>query len=83
MVLDRWPHLAADHGFTLKSDTRHQWTYRGQITPENRRIELMAVVTNAVEKPFPALTADSLLTVDGLPIYHMEQFSVGLVPLGR
>ena len=83
MVLDRWPHLAADHGFTLKSDTRHQWTYRGQITPENRRIELMAVVTNAVEKPFPVLTADSLLTVDGLPIYHMEQFSVGLVPLGR
>ena len=81
MALDRWPHLADDHCFTLKSDSRHQWTYRGQITPENRRIELLAVVTNMVEKPFPVLTADSLLTVDGLPIYHMEQFSIGLVPV--
>ncbi len=81
MALDRWPHLADDHCFTLKSNSRHQWTYRGQITPENRRIELIAVVTNMVEKPFPVLTADSLLTVDGLPIYHMEQFSIGLVPV--
>lgn len=83
IALDRWPHLAENHCFTLKSDTHHQWTYRGQITPENRRIELLAVVTNVVDKPFPLLTADSLLTVDGLPIYHMEQFSIGLIPLSQ
>ncbi len=83
MALDRWPHLGDDHCFTLKSDIRHRWTYRGQITPENRHIELLALVTNVVEEPFPVLTADGLLTVDGLPIYHMEQFSIGLVPLDR
>ncbi len=83
MALDRWPHLADDHFFTLKSDIHHQWTYRGQITPENRRMELLAVVTSVVEKPFPVLTADSLLTVDGLPIYHMEKFSIGLEPIGK
>ncbi len=83
IALDRWPHLADDHCFTLKSDIHHQWTYRGQITPENRRIELVAVVTSVEEKPFPMLTADSLLTVDGLPIYHMEQFSIGLIPVTK
>ena len=83
VALDRWPHLADDHCFTLKSAIRHQWTYRGQITPENGRIELIAVLTNVVEKPFPMLTADGLLTVDGLPIYHMEKFSIGLIPLSK
>ncbi len=83
IALDRWPHLADDHCFTLKSDIHHQWTYRGQITRENKRIELIAAVTNVVEKPFPILTADSLLTVDGLPIYHMEQFSIGLIPVNH
>ena len=81
MARDRWPHLADDHCFTLKSERHHQWTYRGQITPENKRIELLAVVTDVTGKPFPMLTADSLLTVDGLPIYHMEQFSIGLIPV--
>ncbi len=80
MALDRWPDLAHDHRFTLKSAIHHQWTYRGQITPENKRMELIAVVTSVVKKPFPVLTADSLLTVDGLPIYHMENFSIGLEP---
>jgi 3-hydroxymyristoyl/3-hydroxydecanoyl-(acyl carrier protein) dehydratase len=83
IALDRWPHLTETHCFTLKSDTHHQWTYRGQITPENRRIELLAVVTDVEDEPFPVLTADSLLTVDGLPIYHMEQFSIGLIPVAQ
>jgi len=81
MALDRWPDLVRNHCFSLISKVPHQWTYRGQITPENRRIELLAVVTNVVEKPYPVLTADCLLTVDGLPIYHMEKFSIGLVPV--
>jgi len=83
MALDRWPHLADDHCFTLVSDIPHQWTYRGQITPENRHIELKAIVTKIVEKPYPVLTANSLLTVDGLPIYHMQDFSIGLLPIKR
>jgi PfaB family protein len=81
MALDRWPHFADDHCFTLVADIPHRWTYRGQITPENRHVEIKAIVTKIIEKPYPVLTADSLLTVDGLPIYHMQDFSLGLLPI--
>jgi 3-hydroxymyristoyl/3-hydroxydecanoyl-(acyl carrier protein) dehydratase len=81
MALDRWPELVKDHCFTMISAIPHQWTYRGQITPENKRVELLAVVTKADPAPHPVLTADCLLTVDGLPIYHMQNFSIGLVPI--
>ncbi|MDX2447222.1 MAG: beta-ketoacyl synthase N-terminal-like domain-containing protein [Desulfobacterales bacterium] len=83
IALERWPDMVKTHCFSLVSKVPHQWTYRGQITPENRRIELLAVVTNIIEKPYPMLAADCLLTVDGLPIYHMEKFSIGLVPINR
>jgi 3-hydroxymyristoyl/3-hydroxydecanoyl-(acyl carrier protein) dehydratase len=83
MALDRWPDLVKDHCFTMISTIPHQWTYRGQITPENKRVELLAVVTKADPAPHPVLTADCLLTVDGLPIYHMQDFSIGLVPIKR
>jgi len=83
IALDRWPELVKDHRFSMSSNIPHQWTYRGQITPENKRVELLAVVTKVNPAPHPVLTADCLLTVDGLSIYHMQNFSIGLIPIKR
>ena len=83
MALDRWPERVKDHRFSMISNLPHQWTYRGQITPENKHVALLAVVTKADPAPHPVITADCLLTVDGLPIYHMQDFSIGLIPIKR
>ena len=59
---------------------RHKWVYRGQIVPRNRKITVEAVVTELSETPQPLIMADGLLSVDGLPIYQMENFGIRLVP---
>jgi acyl transferase domain-containing protein len=78
-ALDRWKSLEKSHRFSLATGQRHQWTYRGQITPANRRIELQAIVTRVTETPFLEIHADGLLKVDGLCIYKMENFGLRLV----
>jgi acyl transferase domain-containing protein/3-hydroxymyristoyl/3-hydroxydecanoyl-(acyl carrier protein) dehydratase len=76
----RWPHLAGTHRFGLHTGHSHRWTYRGQVLPANRRVTVEAAVTEVIESPFPALIAEGLLMVDGLPIYRMEEFGIELVP---
>ncbi len=80
-ALDRWGHLEKSHMFSLVTEQGHQWTYRGQITPKNKRIELQAIVTRVVETPFPGIYADGLLKVDGLCIYKLENFGLRLIPV--
>jgi 3-hydroxymyristoyl/3-hydroxydecanoyl-(acyl carrier protein) dehydratase len=79
----RWPHLVGSHRFGLAADRRHRWTYRGQILPANRRVTVEASITEVIESPSPALIAEGLLMVDGLPIYRMEEFGIELVPYKR
>jgi 3-hydroxymyristoyl/3-hydroxydecanoyl-(acyl carrier protein) dehydratase len=81
MAMDRWRRLEKSHMFSLVTEQRHQWTYRGQITPENNHIELRAMVTRVKETPFPEIYADGLLKVDGLCIYKMENFGLRLIPV--
>jgi 3-hydroxymyristoyl/3-hydroxydecanoyl-(acyl carrier protein) dehydratase len=61
--------------FELVPGTRHRWTYRGQVTPENKQVSVQAVVT-ARDDAARRLTADGLLLVDGRVIYRMEGFSL-------
>jgi 3-hydroxymyristoyl/3-hydroxydecanoyl-(acyl carrier protein) dehydratase/3-oxoacyl-(acyl-carrier-protein) synthase len=77
----RWPHLNATHRFGLHTGRSHRWTYRGQILPSNRRVTVEAAITEVIESPHPALIAEGLLMVDGLPIYRMEEFGIQLVPI--
>ena len=81
ILLQRWPNLAESHCFSLVSDIKHSWTYRGQILPSNKVVRVQAVVTKMITEPLPRIWCDSLLSVDGLPIYEMKNFSLGLVPL--
>jgi 3-hydroxymyristoyl/3-hydroxydecanoyl-(acyl carrier protein) dehydratase len=82
-TFQRWPHLADSHRFGLHTGRSHRWTYRGQVLPSNRQVTVEAAITAVIESPHPALIAEGLLMVDGLPIYRMEEFGIELVPIDR
>jgi 3-hydroxymyristoyl/3-hydroxydecanoyl-(acyl carrier protein) dehydratase len=79
-ALQRWPGKIASHRFAAAVGSSHRWTYRGQILPSNRRVTVDAHITRAADTPYPELTAEGILRVDGLAIYRMEDFTVRLVP---
>ena len=57
----------------------HTWTYRGQIIPGNKRVEVDAVITKREDGPKPMLLASGFLKVDGVYIYEMVDFGLRLV----
>ncbi|MEJ2657814.1 MAG: hypothetical protein P8012_11575, partial [Desulfobacterales bacterium] len=79
-AMDRWPHLGKTHRFEWIMNEPHSWSYRGQVVPANKRIEVDAVITKMVDTPMPALYANGFLKVDGRYIYQMENFGLKLVP---
>ena len=79
--LDRWKHLADNHRFELITDQPHNWIYRGQVLPENKKIEVEALITEVIDTPIPTISANGFLKVDGLYIYQMENFGFRLVPI--
>jgi len=81
MARQRWPQLVDSHRFELLMEKPHNWVYRGQILPKNRLITVEAVVTEVKEHPFPTITAQGYLQVDGLYIYKFEDFGINLVPV--
>jgi 3-hydroxymyristoyl/3-hydroxydecanoyl-(acyl carrier protein) dehydratase len=81
MALDRFKELAGSHCFELISDDPHNWSYRGQVIPENKKVEVEATVTKIIDSPFPSIYANGFLKVDGLYIYQMENFGFRLVPI--
>jgi 3-hydroxymyristoyl/3-hydroxydecanoyl-(acyl carrier protein) dehydratase len=83
VAMKRWPQLAASHRFRLLTGARHTWSYRGQIIPDNAEVSVEALITHITEGEAPVIRADGLLTVDGLPIYKMQNFEMALVPAAR
>jgi len=79
-ALKLWPELINTHRFRLQEGSRHTWTYRGQIIPTNKTVAVEARITRVADSPDPLLKSDGLLSVDGLPIYKMENFELALVP---
>ena len=81
MALERWENRVESHRFEPLIGSPHQWTYRGQVIPENQTIEVEAVVMEIQETPLPMIKANGYLKVDGLYIYQMENFGFRLTPL--
>jgi 3-hydroxymyristoyl/3-hydroxydecanoyl-(acyl carrier protein) dehydratase len=79
-AMNQWPHLAETHRFEWIMDEPHSWSYRGQVIPENKAIEVDAVITKMIDTPVPTLYANGFLKVDGLYIYQMENFGFRLIP---
>ncbi|RZB32385.1 MAG: hypothetical protein SRB2_04390 [Desulfobacteraceae bacterium Eth-SRB2] len=80
MAIDRWEHLVNSHRFELITGEPHNWIYRGQVIPENKTVEVEAVVTKIINTSVPTLYANGFLKVDGLYIYQMENFGFRLIP---
>jgi PfaB family protein len=78
---DRWEHLVDSHTFELVTGKEHNWIYRGQIIPTNKKVEVDAVITKTEDSPSPAIYADGFLKVDGLFIYQMKNFGIRLRPI--
>jgi len=55
----------------------HRWTYRGQITPENRLMTIRAEITQCDDQQ-RRLVADGYLGVDGRVIHQMKDYSLRL-----
>ncbi len=79
VAMDRWKHRTEYRGFELITGEPHHWIYRGQVTPNNKLVEVEAVVTGIREDPEPVIMADGLLKADGLVIYRMENFGIKIV----
>jgi 3-hydroxymyristoyl/3-hydroxydecanoyl-(acyl carrier protein) dehydratase len=82
VAMDRWKGLADSHRFELLTGLRHNWTYRGQIVPDNQSVTVEAVITGVRETPVPEIRANGYVKVDGLTIYRLENFGYRLVPVG-
>ncbi len=83
MAIDRWEDLVDSHRFELITGEPHNWIYRGQVIPENKTVEVEAVVTKIINTPVPTIYANGFLKVDGLYIYQMENFGFRLMPLKK
>jgi 3-hydroxymyristoyl/3-hydroxydecanoyl-(acyl carrier protein) dehydratase len=71
LAVERWPDST---GFEAMTGP-HQWTYRGQVVPDDGRVTVQSVVTGC-DDAARRLTADGLLAVDGRVIYRMRGFTI-------
>ncbi len=60
--------------------TAHTWKYRGQVIPNNKNVQVEAVIKEMSDQPTPTIRADGFLKVDGVYIYEMQDFALSLVP---
>ncbi|MCP4671229.1 MAG: SDR family NAD(P)-dependent oxidoreductase, partial [Desulfobacula sp.] len=68
---------ADEYEVQLTPEHTHEWIYRGQIIPKNKKITIHAHV-KSVNKDF-SVVADGALTVDGICIYEMKNFGTKLI----
>jgi acyl transferase domain-containing protein/3-hydroxymyristoyl/3-hydroxydecanoyl-(acyl carrier protein) dehydratase len=61
--------------FRAMTDGAHDWLYRGQVAPHNRRVVVQAFIMDRDDRT-RRLTADGLLWVDGKVVYRMSGFTL-------
>ena len=83
VALDRWgDRLRETHRFVpILVGPQHNWIYRGQVIPRNKRVEVEAVITEIRDGQAPTVIGNGFLKVDGLPIYEMQDFGIALHPI--
>ncbi|MBU2514949.1 type I polyketide synthase [bacterium] len=73
----RWGVDSTTRFETVVIGKKHSWNYRGQIIPESKEVTVEAVVTS-IDDDKKSLTADGYLSVDGITIYRLKDFSLAL-----
>ena len=76
-AVERWGWREGDRLAAVAPERRHRWLYRGQVVPTNKQVTVVAWIT-AVDDQEQILTAAGLLSVDGRPIYQMNDFTLQL-----
>ncbi len=76
----RWGSSARDSFLTPSVGEKHEWIYRGQVLPTNKRVEVEAVLTK-IDDSERLLGADGFLSRDGLPIYQLKGFTLRMLRL--
>ncbi len=79
-MIDYFASHQKGYAFSLATPQTHEWTYRGQILPTNKKISVEAIITNVEHDPVPFILADGWLSVDGRTIYQMKHFGLRLIP---
>ncbi|MFA6544112.1 MAG: beta-ketoacyl synthase N-terminal-like domain-containing protein, partial [Limisphaerales bacterium] len=74
-AVERWGHAPTLRWEAVAMNTKHEWTYRGQVIPRDALVTVEAVVT-AVDDATRTLTGEGFLCVDGRVIYGMKNFVV-------
>ncbi len=72
-----------DYAPIMTEGQAHEWTYRGQIIPTNKTVDVHAHVKQHTSNGGRySIVADGALTVDGICIYEMKDFGLSFVPAG-
>jgi hypothetical protein len=75
---DRWPNMPSTARFeSMVLGRKHKWLYRGQYTPVNKNVEVQCWITS-VDEAAKTITADGLLSRDGLWVYEMRDFTLSI-----
>ena len=76
-AVERWGWSEGDILAAVAPERRHRWLYRGQVVPTDKEVTVVAWIT-ALDDENRVLTAAGLLSVDGRPIYQMNDFTLQL-----
>ena len=79
IAIERWGSGPGVRHETVACGERHEWTYRGQVIPQDHEVTVEAVITTRDDAGC-SLRADGFLTVDGRVIYAMKDFTLRQVP---
>jgi 3-hydroxymyristoyl/3-hydroxydecanoyl-(acyl carrier protein) dehydratase len=81
-LAEKHPELLTTHRFeTILPKEPHEWAYRGQIIPKNKKVVVEARIDEHRESgPERGVVASGYLSVDGIVIYEMKKFGLRLVP---
>lgn len=74
-AIDRWGVDPDRILLTTTPGMKHNWIYRGQVIPRNKKVTVDAWVTS-VDDENGVMFADGFLSVDGITIYQMNDFSL-------
>ena len=75
VAIDRWGVDPDRILLTTPPGMKHNWIYRGQVIPRNRKVTVDAWITS-VDDENGVMFADGFLSVDGITIYQMNDFSL-------
>ncbi len=79
-LLKKYNIPAREYETKMSPGHTHEWIYRGQIIPSNKRIQIHAHIKDAtLENDDYSVIADGALIVDGICIYEMKNFNLEFI----